>query len=112
MCLNEVQALTQPSQTRIKKCCGEGAVFKDTKSSCVTMKGSHYRIDLGEGRSTVAGFPPCAPAGHMVIAGKLAEAELKDNGSLWLSGAAVLLPAGDFCLEHVLENAGKLLALS
>lgn len=103
VCLDEVLI---SNQVHVKKCCGNGAVYKDTKKSCVTIKGSDYKIDLDEDKTLIEGFPPCDDD-HMVIAGKLHEADLQENGSLLLDEANVLLPAGDFCLEHVLENAGN-----
>lgn len=103
VCLKELQS-TVP-QVRIKKCCGGGAVYKDTENRCINLNVTDYKIELDDDKLLVAGFPACE--GHMVIAGKLHEADLEANGSLFLREANVLLPSGEFCLEHVLENAGN-----
>ena len=41
--------------------------------------------------------------------GKLKEADKLRNGSLVLQESKVVVPPGNYCLEHVLEDAGECL---
>lgn len=93
----------KPKQMKVKKCCGYGAVFSETKNSCMRLNVTDYKIDVP--LPLVEGFPRCK---NLVNAGKLHEAELLINGSLLFKHLNnTLVPNEDFCLEHVLENAGK-----
>ncbi|XP_025834528.1 probable G-protein coupled receptor Mth-like 1 [Agrilus planipennis] len=97
-------SIEKQPQVKVKKCCGDGGIYVDIKKSCKPMNGSHYKISLNEDFKLVSGFPDCDK--HMIIAGKLKDAEIFSNGSLLLKDVNVLLPSKHFCLEHVLENAG------
>lgn len=93
----------KPKQIKVKKCCGYGAVFSETKNSCMRLNVTDYKIEIP--LPLVEGFPRCK---NLVNAGKLHEAELLLNGTLLFKNLNnTLVPNEDFCLEHVLENAGK-----
>lgn len=94
----------QKQKTRIKKCCGTGAVISELKKSCVVMNGTDYKIELDESKTLVEGFPGCS---DYVFVGKLRDGKIKDDGSLEMNDGQTILPPNEFCLEHVLENAGK-----
>lgn len=99
VCLNEPNVV-------VKKCCLDKAILSETNQTCIHMKDSSYQIDIGSDKHLGAGFPSCND-NSMIVAGKLHENQLLTNGSLWLSQSKVLLPAGDFCLEHTLEHTGR-----
>lgn len=66
-------------------------------------------MDVGDDKALVAGFPECED--HFAIAGKLNDSVLMGNGSLLLPESGILLAAGTFCLENVLESAGKIVVV-
>ncbi|RZB38930.1 G-protein coupled receptor Mth-like 1, partial [Asbolus verrucosus] len=94
------------SSVRVKKCCGKDAIFSNTNNTCIHFKDNSYKIDIGPGKTWAAGFPNCNHQ-EIVLTGKLHDAEMQNNGSLLLRETKTLLPAGNYCLEHVLENAGR-----
>lgn len=102
--LHHSQELAQP-KTRIKKCCGKGAVWSELKNSCVVMSGNDYKIELEDDKVLVDGFPGCS---DYVLVGKLHEGKMRADGSLELDGGKTVFPVDGYCLEHVLENAGKI----
>lgn len=91
----------------VKKCCGKDAIFSETNSSCIDFNDQTYSIDIGQDKSIGAGFPACPEQKERVVAGKLHQAQLMSNGSLWVNASDVLLPSANYCLEHILEQAGK-----
>jgi hypothetical protein len=95
------------SLVRVKKCCGSDGIFSETNNTCIHMRDSPYRIDLGPNKTLGTGFPSCSQQ-EIVFVGKLDEARMQDNGSLWLTKTKTLIPVGNYCLEHVFENAGEL----
>lgn len=106
VCPEEIQPASLQSGVHVKKCCGDGGIYSDTRKTCVTIKNDAYRVNLPQEYSLTFGFPQCNDK-HMVIAGKLYEATLLKDGGLVLNGTGTTLPAEGFCLEHVLENAGN-----
>jgi G protein-coupled receptor Mth (Methuselah protein) len=94
------------SLVRVKKCCGSDGIFSETNNTCIHMRDSPYRIDLGPNKTLGTGFPSCSQQ-EIVFVGKLDEARMQDNGSLWLTKTKTLIPVGNYCLEHVFENAGR-----
>ncbi|EFA10672.1 probable G-protein coupled receptor Mth-like 1 [Tribolium castaneum] len=90
---------------RVKKCCGENAIFSETNKTCIHFKDAGYKIDVGSDKKLTAGFPTCDHQ-EVVITEMLREAEMHKNGSLWLPKMKVLLPAANYCLENILEDAG------
>lgn len=94
----------QIQKTRVKKCCGTGAVMSELKKSCIVMNGTDYKIDLDDDKSLVEGFPGCS---DYVFVGKLHDGKILDDGSLEMNDGKTVIPPNEFCLEHVLENAGK-----
>lgn len=93
----------------VKKCCGKNAIYSETNHSCILFNDSSYDIDVGRNISLVAGFPECEEKIDSVVAGKLKQATLTENGSLWMNSTQVLLPSNKFCLEHIFEQSGKCL---
>lgn len=88
---------------QVKKCCGNGALYSDAKKGCAySRNGKDSMLYLSSEYETTNGFPDCK--NDMVIAGDFNESSLQPDGSLQI--AETNLAAGDFCLEHVLENAG------
>ncbi|XP_057657247.1 probable G-protein coupled receptor Mth-like 1 [Diorhabda carinulata] len=100
VCLNEPENLIV-----IKKCCGDNAIFSQTKSTCITIKDVGYKIDVGQNRTLGAGFPPCAD-NNMHVVGELRKSTIMNNGSLLVDNK-LHLGAGNFCLEHVLEQTER-----
>ncbi|KAF5291207.1 hypothetical protein FQA39_LY14449 [Lamprigera yunnana] len=98
VCLNQEQS---ENSVTVKKCCGTNAMYKDAENRCINVNGSNNKINIGQDKTVVAGFPNCES--HMEIAGKYNSTRLQENGSLLLEGTN-LIPQGEFCLEHVLEN--------
>ncbi|XP_069669202.1 probable G-protein coupled receptor Mth-like 1 isoform X2 [Periplaneta americana] len=122
--VHESTAPQSPSDTvskqvkaRVKKCCGEGAVYSDAKSACVVLSSNNedtmanFSLRL-ESQTIVltTGFPACGTesAHDLVVAGKLddPESEFKADGSLHLPAARITLRPGEFCVEHFLEHPG------
>lgn len=96
----------------VKKCCGKNAIFTQSNSTCRTFKDDKntYRIDVGPGKTMGAGFPPCEDNSLRVV-GDLASSKIFDNGSILVN--TFVLPAGGYCLEHILEhNSGETLFFS
>ncbi|XP_018573000.1 probable G-protein coupled receptor Mth-like 1 [Anoplophora glabripennis] len=89
----------------VKKCCGDDAIFSQKNNTCIYFKGDTYKIDIGQDKTLGAGFPSCPDKRHQVVA-ELHESKILGNGSLSVNDK-FLLPAGNFCLEHVLEHAGR-----
>ncbi|CAG9761866.1 unnamed protein product [Ceutorhynchus assimilis] len=95
----------------VHKCCGKDAIFSETNSSCISIKDPGYSIDVGQDKSLGAGFPSCATSseakkdGDRVVVGKLHQAQLMSNGSLWVNASNLLLPTTSYCLEHILDHA-------
>ncbi|XP_060528475.1 probable G-protein coupled receptor Mth-like 1 [Cylas formicarius] len=90
----------------VKKCCLEGAIFSETNSSCVGMNDKSYKIDVGQEKNLNYGFPNCED-NAIVVAGKQHESQIINNGSLWMMDRKILLNPGNYCLEHILEHAGR-----
>ncbi|PSN46544.1 hypothetical protein C0J52_19598 [Blattella germanica] len=106
-------------KSRVKKCCGEGAVFSESKGHCIALPDSN---DVAPNNLTLAnfsslpidrktvnfslGFPVCLEGGQdLAVAGKLEEGEsLKEDGSLYVPGVQITLKAEEFCIEHLLER--------
>lgn len=88
----------------VKKCCGQNAIFTQSNRTCRSFKDNKntYRIDVGPGKTMGAGFPPCEDNSMRVI-GEMSSAKIFDNGSILLNN--FLLPAGGYCLEHILEHS-------
>lgn len=91
-------------KTRIKKCCGQGAIMSELKKSCIIMNGTDYKIEIDESKLLVPGFPACS---DYVFVGKLSDSKILEDGRLEINEGKTILPANEFCLEHVFENAGK-----
>lgn len=98
------EAPEQSGAVLVNKCCGSGAVFSDTNSSCVLFPGGAYDLDLGPNQTLGAGFPECSD--EHAVAGRLHDGRLHPNGSLQLNGAGAVLGPANYCLEHILEHAG------
>ncbi|KAJ9597783.1 hypothetical protein L9F63_011391 [Diploptera punctata] len=90
-------------RSRVKKCCGEGAVFSEVGQHCITHS-SNVNLTLAIDTSAVnlsLGFPPCE---ELVVAGKLEDGvKLGENGSLYVPGIQTTLKPEEFCIEHILE---------
>ncbi|KAF5307998.1 hypothetical protein FQR65_LT06566 [Abscondita terminalis] len=99
VCVNEVNS---ENSVAVRKCCGTNAYYKDKENRCININGTTNKINISKDKTIVAGFPTCDS--HMEIAGKYDERSLQENGSLLLKETNVLLPPGEFCLEHVLES--------
>lgn len=98
----------EPSEIKkaiVKKCCGSNAIFSETNSTCLSIKDNAYSVDVGPEKSLLSGFPKCEH--DLVATGKLDLNDIQPNGSLYLKDSKVLLEAGKYCLEHILESAGK-----
>lgn len=106
VCLEDDNKPQSIAYVRIKKCCGPDAIFSDTNQTCIAVRDASYQIDVGADKTLTAGFPACSQH-RIAFLGKLHEAKIQANGSLLLQESRVLLPVGNYCLEHVLENAGK-----
>ncbi|KAJ8917862.1 hypothetical protein NQ315_010775 [Exocentrus adspersus] len=91
------------TRVTVKKCCGENAIFSQTNQSCVLFNSESYKIDVGPNKTLVAGFPRCKENKHQPVA-RYHESELFSNGSL-LANGKMLLPPGNFCLEHIFEHS-------
>ncbi|XP_058809008.1 probable G-protein coupled receptor Mth-like 1 [Phymastichus coffea] len=101
------------AKPRIRKCCGEDAVYE--KNSCVEIESkqsesleeekilllsSHStNVNLSVGMELVRGFPVCQHLDNFTIVGELKEAQLQPDASLLLSGQRI--PAEEFCIERV-----------
>ena len=107
-CLQEEQEAENITFVQVKKCCGENAIFSDTNKTCIHMKNGGYKVDVGSEKRLVEGFPNCHQQ-ELVFVGKLKEADMLRNGSLVLQESKVVVPPGNYCLEHVLEDAGECL---
>lgn len=94
-------------QVTVKKCCGQGAVFSETKQSCIPMNVTDYKIHIGNEKRLIQGFPNCQFSRHVIAAKLQNPDDLLANGSIILPESNVLLQEGEFCLEHVLEDAGE-----
>ncbi|CAG9821968.1 unnamed protein product [Phaedon cochleariae] len=99
VCLNEPHNL-------IKKCCGENAIFSETNGTCRNFNDQSYKIDVGQNWTLGAGFPICTENKLHVVVGELHKSKIFDNGSLLVDNK-IILSAGNFCLEHVLEHTGR-----
>lgn len=93
------------SLVTVKKCCGPDAILSQTNHSCIHMKDDSYKIDVGQDRTLGYGFPTCMEKMHPVA--RQHESKILSNGSL-LVNDKILLPTGNYCLEHVLEDTGWL----
>lgn len=92
----------------VKKCCGQNAIFTQSNRTCRSFKDhkNTYKIDVGLGKTVGAGFPPCED-NSMRVVGELSGSKIFDNGSILVHN--FVLPAGSYCLEHILEHSsGKL----
>ena len=99
-------------KSRVKKCCGEGAVFSEVGQHCVALPESYsnnvtlanfssLHIDTSMVNLSL-GFPVCE---ELVVAGKLEDGvKLGENGSLHVPVAKTTLKTEEFCIEHILEN--------
>lgn len=110
ICLEEPESIS--SRLKVKKCCGKGLIFSTAMQSCIIQKDKNdsYQIDLGPNVTITAGYPTC-PTKNSAIAfmATLDDAVFQPtNGSLWLSFNKIMLPVQNYCLEHVLENNGKI----
>nr|AJA06111.1 G-protein coupled receptor Mth-like protein 1 [Dastarcus helophoroides] len=94
------------SRVRVKKCCGENAIFSETNRTCIHIKDKGYVIDVGANKTLSEGFPNCHHH-HIAVGGHLKDSKLFENGSLWISHYDTLVSMGNFCLEYSLENAGS-----
>lgn len=104
---------------KVKKCCGENAVYDEKTHTCAVSKdglrldteGVKLMSDDEDGNGTirvqfVQGFPICSSDEvGMVIAGTLKEAALLTDGSLQVSSAGVRLAEEHYCLEFVKEHS-------
>ncbi|CAG9859335.1 unnamed protein product [Phyllotreta striolata] len=99
-CIDEPESLIA-----IKKCCGDHAIFSETKKNCQHFKDDSYKIDVGENKILGAGFPPCAN-NSMHVVGALHKSTIFNNGSLLVDNNYLLAPE-NFCLEHILEQTGR-----
>lgn len=104
VCLGDDDHPEAVSLARIKKCCGLNAIFSQTNRSCIRFVSKSYTIDVGPNATLGQGFPNCDHQ-EVVFNGKLQDATILDNGSL--SFKKTIVPAANYCLEHVLEDAGK-----
>ncbi|KAG5898107.1 hypothetical protein JTB14_027464 [Gonioctena quinquepunctata] len=104
VCLNEPENLTY-----IKKCCGENAIFSQTNSTCRHLKDPSYRIDLGQNQTLSAGFPACRD-NKIHVVGAVNKSNIFSDGSVLVQNNTIL-PAANFCLEHVLEQTGRFASL-
>lgn len=105
-CLDsEIKDPQRITSVLVKKCCGQDAVFSETNHTCRQFKDPSYKIDVGQDKSVGAGFPDC-PGNNKVVAGKLHQAQLLSNGSLWVNASDMLLPPANYCLEYIFEQAG------
>lgn len=106
ICLNQANDNFAENITHVivKKCCGQSAIFTQSNRTCRAFKDdkNSYKIDIGPGKTLGAGFPPCED-NSMRVAGELSSSQLFDNGSILVHNN-YLLPAGSFCLEHILEH--------
>ncbi|XP_072398849.1 probable G-protein coupled receptor Mth-like 1 [Diabrotica undecimpunctata] len=89
----------------VKKCCGDNAIFSQINGTCIHFKDNSYKIDVGQNKTLGAGFPTCAE-NKMHVVGELHKSKIFNNGSLFVDNK-FHLGAGNFCLEHVLEQTGR-----
>lgn len=87
----------------VKKCCGQNAIFMQSNRTCRAFRDNKdtYKIDIGMGKTLGAGFPPCEDNSMRVI-GELSSSKIFDDGSIRVHN--YVLPAGSYCLEHILEH--------
>lgn len=98
VCLNE-------NLVPVRKCCGSNAAYNDIENRCVALNGTDKTISVGPNMTIIEGFPVCKD--HKENAGKFDKTYLQENGSLFVNEHNILLPPGEFCLEHVLENGSE-----
>lgn len=108
-CLDYTAALVcvdPTNKTEVRKCCFEGQAFSQKTKGCVNAtKGLEHLF--GEDLALTFGFPKCRQDNHGVV-GKIHRPELLVNGSLWLNTSGKLLDSGGFCLEHIVDDPGRL----
>lgn len=108
LCLDHfMQPGQQVSKVNIKKCCLSNSIFSVTKSACIPMQDKGYKVDVGEDHNLIYGFPECPADNKIAVIGKLNDSMFEVNGSLWSKNNKTLIQPGNFCLEHILEEAGQ-----
>ncbi|XP_030768414.1 probable G-protein coupled receptor Mth-like 1, partial [Sitophilus oryzae] len=87
----------------VKKCCGTDWIYSEREAKCISWKNSSYNIEVGPNTNLGIGFPICTGT-NQVVAGKINQGQVLPNGTLWMNSSGVSIPAGNFCLEFILEQ--------
>ncbi|XP_066588958.1 probable G-protein coupled receptor Mth-like 1 [Prorops nasuta] len=103
-------------KAKVRKCCGENAVFHEEKKTCAF---GNYPDDIPTFLPNISfmveilqGFPTCLNSDNFTYLGDSKDAVLQPDGSLRVAG--VDLPAYQFCIERIkeLNLAAKVFACS
>ncbi|XP_003706514.2 adhesion G-protein coupled receptor methuselah-like 1 [Megachile rotundata] len=110
---NHLAATMRP---RVKKCCGEDAVYHDKLGTCAQLKEATDSTPLLPNASSAveigSGFPTCNRYDNFTIVGDAKDAVLLPDGGLEISGHT--LPSSQFCVERIkeLNHVSKVFACS
>lgn len=92
------------SGVRVNRCCGKHAAYSEIKRSCEHNSTDNRTISVPQDTVVYERFPNCS---SLVLAGKLADSKILEDGSLELSVSKTVLPQDGYCLEFIKENSGK-----
>lgn len=91
---------TDVKKGKIFKCCGDNAVYSETKKSCMIIDSEYW--NLNENFTIIGGFPACVN-NHYVIHGRLDDTySLNIDGTLLNSNGKVYNQS--YCIEKIFEN--------
>ncbi|KAK9736994.1 von Willebrand factor type D domain [Popillia japonica] len=90
------------SGVRVNRCCGKHAAYSEIKRSCEHNSTDNRTISVPQDTVVYERFPNCS---SLVLAGKLADSKILEDGSLELSVSKTVLPQDGYCLEFIKENS-------
>ncbi|XP_015123278.1 probable G-protein coupled receptor Mth-like 1 [Diachasma alloeum] len=94
---------------KVHRCCGENAVFSESRDGCVNMKEPENVPPLMPNATSaielLPGFPVCKNSENFTIIGDAKDADLQSDGGLNVDG--ISLPSLQYCVERIKELEGR-----
>uniref|UniRef100_A0A0C9QE89 Mthl1_0 protein n=1 Tax=Fopius arisanus TaxID=64838 RepID=A0A0C9QE89_9HYME len=102
---NRAAATMRP---RVRRCCGENAVFSESRDGCQYMKEPENLSPLLPNASAIEmlpGFPICKNSENFTIIAEAKDAILQPDGGIYVDG--INLPSLQYCVERIKEADGR-----
>ncbi|XP_063974263.1 probable G-protein coupled receptor Mth-like 1 [Diachasmimorpha longicaudata] len=105
----DVSRAAATMRPRVHRCCGENAVFSESRDGCVNMKEpdnvSPLLPNATLATELLPGFPVCKNSDNFTIIGDTKDAALQPDGGLNVDG--IHLPPLQYCVERIKELEGR-----